>query len=75
MKRSRYSQENEDVNGNKKARGSAPKKMKEESIASLMRLAAQSSSNEAGALYEQAGNLAESLEDQVGARRAFLELG
>jgi len=73
MKRSRYD-EDEDVNGNKKAKGRTPEKMKE-SIASLMRLAAKSSSAEAITLYEQAGILADTLEDQVGARRAFLDLG
>ena len=79
MKRNRASQGNdEDINGNKKVSGSTNKRMKaddRDAIASLMRKAAKSSSIDATTFYEKAGNLANSLEDEVGTRRAFIELG
>ena len=82
MKRNRASKEYDvEINENKKASRSTPEKMKADdrnAIANLMRIAItwnEVSSYEASVLYEQAGNLADCLEDQVGARRAFLELG
>jgi len=80
MKRNRAAQgdHDEDINGNKKVGGSGKKRMKAEdrdAIASLMRKAARSPSTEATTLYDKAGHLADSLDDEVGSRRAFLELG